>query len=58
MVTYTLTCTIKTAKCRGTCLNMSPETIALTLFVVVYFSMVISQLAPEVGIIPEWDTSQ
>ena len=37
---------------------MSPETTALTLFVVVYFSMVISQLASEVGIIPEWDISQ
>ena len=36
---------------------MSPETIALTLFAVVIFSMVISQLAPlEVSIIPEWDT--
>ena len=35
---------------------MSPETIALTLFAVVIFSMVIKQLASEVSIIPEWDT--
>ena len=35
---------------------MSPETIALTLFEVVIFSKVISQLASEVSIIPEWDT--
>ena len=35
---------------------MSPETIALTLFAVVIFSMVITQLASEVSIIPEWDT--
>ena len=35
---------------------MSPETIALTLFAVVIFSMVISQLASQVSIIPEWDT--
>ena len=31
------------------------EIIALTLFVVVLFSIVISQLASEVNIIPEWD---
>ena len=35
---------------------MSPETIALTLFAVVIFSMVISQLASQVSTIPEWDT--
>ena len=35
---------------------MSPETIVLTLFAVVIFSMVISQLASEVSIITEWDT--
>ena len=35
---------------------MSPRTIALTLFVVVMFSMAISQLALEVSIIPEWVT--
>ena len=35
---------------------MSPETIALTLFVVAIFSIVISQLALEVSIIPKWDT--
>ena len=34
----------------------SPETIVLTLFAVVIFSMVISQLASEVSIITEWDT--
>ena len=34
---------------------MSPETIALPLFAVVVFSMVISKLASEVSIIPEWD---
>ena len=38
------------------CVNMSPETIALTLFAVVIFSMFISQLASKVSIIPEWDT--
>ena len=32
---------------------MSPETIALTLFAVAIFSIVISQLASEV--IPEWE---
>ena len=37
---------------------MSPETIALTLFAVVIFSMVISQLASEVRIISEWDSTQ
>ena len=47
-----LTCIIRTANCTGICINMSPETIALTLFVVVTFSMVISQLASEVSIIP------
>ena len=40
------------------CINISPETIALTLFLVIIFSMVISQLASEVSIIPEWDISQ
>ena len=35
---------------------MSPETIALTLFAGVIFSTVISQLASEVSITPEWDT--
>ena len=35
---------------------MSPETITLTLFAVVIFSVVISQLASEVIIIPECDT--
>ena len=35
---------------------MSPETRALTLFTIAIFSMVISQLASEVSIIPEWDT--
>ena len=35
------------------CKNMSPETIALTLFAVVIFSMVISQLESEVSMIPE-----
>ena len=39
-----------------TSINKSPETIALTLFVVVFVSMVISQLAIEVSIIPEWNT--
>ena len=34
---------------------MSPETIVLTLLVVVIFSIVISQLASEVSIIPKWD---
>ena len=34
---------------------MSPETIALTLFAVAIFSIVISQLASEVSIIPEWE---
>ena len=37
------------------CINMSPETIALTLFVVVIF---FSQLASGISIIPEWDISQ
>ena len=53
--TYTLTCIIRTAICTGICRIMSPETIALTLFVVVIFSIVISQLASEVSITPEWD---
>ena len=35
---------------------MPPETIALTSFAVVISSMVISQLASKVSIIPEWDT--
>ena len=35
---------------------MSLETIALTLFAVVIFSVVMKQLASEVSIIPEWDT--
>ena len=35
---------------------MSPETIVLTLFALVIFPMVISQLASEVSLIPEWDT--
>ena len=35
---------------------MPAETIALTLFAVVMFSMVISQIASEVSIIPELDT--
>ena len=40
------------------CKNMSPETIALTLFAVVIFSMVISQLESEVSMIPEQGVSQ
>ena len=44
----TLTGIIRIATCTGICINMSPETIVLTLFVAVIFSRVTSQLASEV----------
>ena len=52
---YALTCIIRTATCTGIYINMSPETMALTLLVVVIFSMVPSQLASELSVIPKCD---